>query len=214
MEAGLHPDDPALAALAGELSVRDPDFRTWWGNHQVRGPRQLTKTYHHPVAGTLTLSSCPSTPSQTSSWRPTPRGRIPPRKKHCASSSSGPVAPPIRTTAPRTETTTRPRAGRDITRGDRWGSADQPAPGAQIRPPSPARASPRRSTPPAAGSHEVGATTRCARRPRGAAKNRFMSATLPLVLTYPSNGPKPDDPGQRVGYQGSWLAYSGTDPGH
>jgi transcriptional regulator with XRE-family HTH domain len=55
MEAGLHPDDPALAALVGELSVRDPDFRTWWGNHQVRGPRQLTKTYHHPVAGTLTL---------------------------------------------------------------------------------------------------------------------------------------------------------------
>ncbi|MCX4903948.1 helix-turn-helix transcriptional regulator [Streptomyces sp. NBC_00878] len=55
MEAGRTPDDPALTALVGELSVRDPDFRTWWASHQVRGPRQLTKTYRHPVAGTLTL---------------------------------------------------------------------------------------------------------------------------------------------------------------
>ncbi|WP_405931822.1 helix-turn-helix transcriptional regulator [Streptomyces sp. NBC_00827] len=55
MEAGRHPEDQALAALVGELSVRDPDFRNWWGSHLVRGPRQLTKTYHHPVAGPLTL---------------------------------------------------------------------------------------------------------------------------------------------------------------
>lgn len=55
MEAGLHPEDPALAALVGELSLRDPDFRVWWGDHQVRGPRLLTKAYRHPVAGTLTL---------------------------------------------------------------------------------------------------------------------------------------------------------------
>ncbi|WP_281274183.1 hypothetical protein [Sphaerisporangium album] len=55
MEAGRHPDDPALNALVGELCVRDPDFRTWWGSHTVRGPRQLGKTYHHPVVGALTL---------------------------------------------------------------------------------------------------------------------------------------------------------------
>jgi transcriptional regulator with XRE-family HTH domain len=55
MEAGRHPEDPALAALVGELSVRDPDFRTWWASHRVRGPRELTKTLCHPVAGTLTL---------------------------------------------------------------------------------------------------------------------------------------------------------------
>nr|WP_223189702.1 hypothetical protein [Nonomuraea terrae] len=48
MEAGRTPHDPALSALVGELSVRDPDFRTWWAAHQVRGPRQLTKTYRHP----------------------------------------------------------------------------------------------------------------------------------------------------------------------
>ncbi|MBE1608413.1 helix-turn-helix domain-containing protein [Actinopolymorpha pittospori] len=55
MEAGRTPHDPALNALVGELGVRDPDFRTWWASHRVRGPQQLTKTYHHPVAGTLTL---------------------------------------------------------------------------------------------------------------------------------------------------------------
>ncbi|MFJ2651480.1 helix-turn-helix transcriptional regulator [Streptomyces sp. NPDC087420] len=55
MEAGRHPDDPVLTSLVGELSVRDPDFRAWWGSHQVRGPRELTKTYRHPVVGTLTL---------------------------------------------------------------------------------------------------------------------------------------------------------------
>ncbi|MDX3849709.1 helix-turn-helix transcriptional regulator [Streptomyces sp. AK02-01A] len=55
MEAGRNPNDQALTALVGELTVRDPDFRTWWASHQVRGPRQLTKTYHHPVIGTVTL---------------------------------------------------------------------------------------------------------------------------------------------------------------
>ncbi|MET7481944.1 helix-turn-helix transcriptional regulator [Streptomyces sp. NPDC005538] len=55
MEAGRTPHDPALNALIAELGARDPDFRTWWAGHQVRGPRQLTKRYVHPVAGELTL---------------------------------------------------------------------------------------------------------------------------------------------------------------
>jgi transcriptional regulator with XRE-family HTH domain len=55
MEAGRNPGDRALAALVGELTVRDPDFRTWWASHRVRGPRQLTKTYRHPVVGAVTL---------------------------------------------------------------------------------------------------------------------------------------------------------------
>jgi hypothetical protein len=55
MKVGQHSEDPALAALVGELSVRNPDFRTWWTTHQARGPRQLTKTYLRPVAGPLTL---------------------------------------------------------------------------------------------------------------------------------------------------------------
>ncbi|MFF0342724.1 helix-turn-helix transcriptional regulator [Kribbella sp. NPDC004875] len=55
MEAGRTPGDPALNSLIGELSVHDADFRVWWATHQVRGPRQLAKTYLHPVAGELTL---------------------------------------------------------------------------------------------------------------------------------------------------------------
>lgn len=55
MEAGRHPKDQALAELIGELSLRDRDFRTWWASHRVRGSRQLTKTYLHPVTGGITL---------------------------------------------------------------------------------------------------------------------------------------------------------------
>ena len=54
MEAGRNPDDAMLRALIGELTA-DADFRFWWGAHEVRGPRQLTKTYRHPVVGELTL---------------------------------------------------------------------------------------------------------------------------------------------------------------
>jgi transcriptional regulator with XRE-family HTH domain len=55
MEAGRAPHDPALTALITELTTHDRDFRTWWSTHQVRGPRLLTKTYNHSVAGPLTL---------------------------------------------------------------------------------------------------------------------------------------------------------------
>ncbi|WUL19942.1 helix-turn-helix transcriptional regulator [Amycolatopsis sp. NBC_00355] len=55
MEAGRDPADPALAGLVGELVLKDADFRAWWSSHQVRGPRELTKTYVHPVAGAVTL---------------------------------------------------------------------------------------------------------------------------------------------------------------
>ena len=55
METGRHPADPILSALVDELNARDPDFKTWWNARSVRGPRQLTKTYNHPVAGPLTL---------------------------------------------------------------------------------------------------------------------------------------------------------------
>ena len=55
MEASRHPDDPDLIALVGELSTRDADFRTWWSSHPVHGLGAVTRTFHHPVAGILTL---------------------------------------------------------------------------------------------------------------------------------------------------------------
>jgi hypothetical protein len=55
MEAAHHPDDPQLATLVGELSVRDADFRTWWASHQVTTASSGTKHYRHPIVGNLTL---------------------------------------------------------------------------------------------------------------------------------------------------------------
>ncbi|MFI6996319.1 helix-turn-helix domain-containing protein [Nocardia sp. NPDC050175] len=55
MEAARDPDDPELARLVGELSLRDKDFRTWWAEHQVNTATFGTKSYRHPVVGDLTL---------------------------------------------------------------------------------------------------------------------------------------------------------------
>lgn len=53
--AGEHPRDPQLAELVGELSLRDPDFRRWWADHDVHRRTYGFKSFHHPVVGDLTL---------------------------------------------------------------------------------------------------------------------------------------------------------------
>jgi transcriptional regulator with XRE-family HTH domain len=55
MEAARKPDDPALAELVGELSIRDPQFRQWWAGTAVALKRRGTRTYNHPVVGEITL---------------------------------------------------------------------------------------------------------------------------------------------------------------
>jgi transcriptional regulator with XRE-family HTH domain len=55
MEAAKDPDDPALAALVGELSVQHEEFRTWWAAHKVTTTSAGRKHYRHPVVGELTL---------------------------------------------------------------------------------------------------------------------------------------------------------------
>ncbi|WP_322761943.1 helix-turn-helix transcriptional regulator [Frankia sp. Cr2] len=55
MQAAKYPDDPRLIALVGELSVRDADFRQWWGAHHVAARGGGTKVLNHPVAGELIL---------------------------------------------------------------------------------------------------------------------------------------------------------------
>jgi transcriptional regulator with XRE-family HTH domain len=47
--------DPRLAELVGELSVRSPEFRTWWARHDVQAKTRGTKRMLHPVVGELTL---------------------------------------------------------------------------------------------------------------------------------------------------------------
>jgi hypothetical protein len=55
VDAGRHPDDPQLAELIGDLSLRDGDFRRWWTDHDVLNNSHGTRLYHHPVVGNLTL---------------------------------------------------------------------------------------------------------------------------------------------------------------
>ncbi|MGV9456854.1 helix-turn-helix domain-containing protein [Streptomyces sp. NPDC003635] len=55
MEAAGGPDDPDLARLVGELSVRDTDFRSWWAEHRVNSASYGTKHYRHRLVGDLTL---------------------------------------------------------------------------------------------------------------------------------------------------------------
>ncbi|MFF3846469.1 helix-turn-helix transcriptional regulator [Streptomyces sp. NPDC002328] len=68
LEAARHPGDPGLAALVGELSVADDDFRQWWAGRQMTGLRMGTKRLRHPLVGDLTLDwdsvTCTADPTQ------------------------------------------------------------------------------------------------------------------------------------------------------
>jgi transcriptional regulator with XRE-family HTH domain len=55
MAVAERPDDPRLVAVAGELSVHDADFRTWWAERNVSYQAFGTKSLQHPVAGAFTL---------------------------------------------------------------------------------------------------------------------------------------------------------------
>ncbi|MFE1292065.1 helix-turn-helix domain-containing protein [Streptomyces sp. NPDC058751] len=55
MDAGRHPDDPRLAALVGELSVKSEDFRRLWATHDVKEKSHGVKLLRHPLVGELAL---------------------------------------------------------------------------------------------------------------------------------------------------------------
>jgi transcriptional regulator with XRE-family HTH domain len=55
MAVAERPADPRLAELAGELSVRDADFSTWWAERNVNYQAFGTKSLRHPAAGAFTL---------------------------------------------------------------------------------------------------------------------------------------------------------------
>jgi transcriptional regulator with XRE-family HTH domain len=61
--AGRYPDDPALAELVGELSVRDPDFRRWWADHDVDRHAYGVRQCHHGLVGDLILGFEAFTPT-------------------------------------------------------------------------------------------------------------------------------------------------------
>ncbi|MCE0536484.1 helix-turn-helix transcriptional regulator [Kineosporia rhizophila] len=53
---GEHPDDPALAAIIGELSIKSPDFVRIWARHPVAECAAGVHVLDHPVVGRLTLN--------------------------------------------------------------------------------------------------------------------------------------------------------------
>ncbi len=55
LDAGRYPDDASLAALVGELSVKDDTFRTLWAQHAVLEKTHGRKLILHPVVGDLDL---------------------------------------------------------------------------------------------------------------------------------------------------------------
>ncbi|MEV0623239.1 helix-turn-helix transcriptional regulator [Nonomuraea sp. NPDC050404] len=69
LEAGRHPDDRRLADLVGELTLRSPEFTTWWNDHRVLRRTHGAKHYRHPVVGDLHFAyesfQPPGDPDQT-----------------------------------------------------------------------------------------------------------------------------------------------------
>jgi transcriptional regulator with XRE-family HTH domain len=55
MAVAERPADPRLIEVAGELSVRDADFRAWWAERDVSYQAFGTKSLQHPAAGPFTL---------------------------------------------------------------------------------------------------------------------------------------------------------------
>jgi transcriptional regulator with XRE-family HTH domain len=56
MDAVRCPDDPQLAALVGELSVKSEHFRTLWAAYEVRRRTHGRLRLQHPLVGELTLA--------------------------------------------------------------------------------------------------------------------------------------------------------------
>ncbi|QZY51803.1 helix-turn-helix domain-containing protein [Leucobacter tenebrionis] len=54
-EAAASPEDPALSALVGELTISDRDFGRWWAARNVARQDFGTKLLRHPRVGELTL---------------------------------------------------------------------------------------------------------------------------------------------------------------
>ena len=50
-----YPSDPAITGLVGELRHGSPEFALLWERHDVQAAPMLTKTFHHPVVGAITV---------------------------------------------------------------------------------------------------------------------------------------------------------------
>jgi transcriptional regulator with XRE-family HTH domain len=55
--AGPDIDDPRLAELVGELSVRSDRFRRLWARHDIEAAAVPVRTFDHPLVGSIELQS-------------------------------------------------------------------------------------------------------------------------------------------------------------
>ncbi|MFE2378044.1 helix-turn-helix domain-containing protein [Streptomyces sp. NPDC059398] len=53
---GRHPDDPLLAELIGELTMKSPEFVALWADHRVTPCDAASYELHHPVVGRVTVT--------------------------------------------------------------------------------------------------------------------------------------------------------------
>jgi transcriptional regulator with XRE-family HTH domain len=69
LTVGRHPDDPLLAALIGELSMKSADFAALWADHRIQPCTVASYEMRHPLIGSMTLSQqtllSPSGPGQS-----------------------------------------------------------------------------------------------------------------------------------------------------
>ncbi|MFG1653391.1 hypothetical protein ACGFIE_26015 [Micromonospora sp. NPDC049275] len=56
MASGQHPDDPLMAALVGELTVRSPEFATMWADHRVKVGGDTVYQMRHPLVGAMDVT--------------------------------------------------------------------------------------------------------------------------------------------------------------
>jgi len=53
---GRHPEDPLLAGLIGELTMKSPEFVALWGDHRITPCDAASYDLHHPVVGAVTVT--------------------------------------------------------------------------------------------------------------------------------------------------------------
>jgi transcriptional regulator with XRE-family HTH domain len=56
LASGQHVDDPALASLVGDLSVRSREFASLWADHRVKSAGDAVYEMRHPLVGSLTVT--------------------------------------------------------------------------------------------------------------------------------------------------------------
>ncbi|WP_371786065.1 helix-turn-helix domain-containing protein [Streptosporangium subroseum] len=56
LTAGRYPDDPLLAGLIGELTMRSPEFSAMWADHRILPCDVADYEMRHPLVGTLTVT--------------------------------------------------------------------------------------------------------------------------------------------------------------